>query len=263
MKKIYLLLAMLILGKISFAQVIFSEDFQSGTMPAGFTLINDANTVNSAIASLFPNAWDVRTEYDDTLNYTAQSTSWFESVAAADRWMITPAIVPAANSVLTWRGKAQDADYPDGYAVKLSTTGIAKTDFTVNAFSIAAEGSAWTNHSFNLGTYAGQTIHIDDIKVASPSSVNEEYTNGIELSQNQPNPATNATLIRYKIQNNADVSLEIYDITGRLVVSYNEGNQIAGKHNIYVDSDKLNKGTYFYTLKADNQRLTKKMIITQ
>jgi len=98
----------------------------------------------------------------------------------------------------------------------------------------------------------------------STANINDSYfIDGIKLSQNQPNPATNATLIQYEIQNNASVSLEIYDITGRLVLSYDEGNQIAGKHNILVDSDKLMKGTYFYSLKADNHRLTKKMIITQ
>ncbi|MFA4851090.1 MAG: T9SS type A sorting domain-containing protein [Bacteroidales bacterium] len=126
-------------------------------------------------------------------------------------------------------------------------------------------GAAYLNNAGTWGWYyVSGTVPIVGLVTKTGTGVNDNYfVNGIKLFQNQPNPATNATLIQYEIQNNASVSLEIYDVTGRLVLSYDEGKQIAGKHNILVDSDKLNRGTYYYSLKADNHRLTKKMIITQ
>lgn len=94
--------------------------------------------------------------------------------------------------------------------------------------------------------------------------VNDNYfIDGIKLSQNQPNPASNSTLVQYEIQNSGSVTLEVYDMTGRLVLSYDEGKQLAGKHNILVDSDKLTAGSYYYSLKADSHRLTKKMVVAQ
>jgi hypothetical protein len=89
------------------------------------------------------------------------------------------------------------------------------------------------------------------------------YFDGIKLSQNQPNPAVATTLIQYAIENSGNVSLEIYDVTGRLVLTLNQGQQSAGTHSILVDSEQLSKGTYYYSLKADKHRLTKKMVITQ
>lgn len=142
---------------------------------------------------------------------------------------------------------------------------VSTTDLDAGGTELAFEKwspAAW--HSLLEAWPLDFDMYIFAIVDMTGVNVNDNYfINGIKLSQNQPNPATNATLIRYEIQNSAVVSLEIFDITGRLVLSYDEGKQMAGKHNILVDSDKLNRGTYYYSLKADNNSLTKKMIITQ
>lgn len=91
----------------------------------------------------------------------------------------------------------------------------------------------------------------------------DNYFDGIKLSQNQPNPVSTTTLIQYALENNGNVTLEIYDMTGKLVLTYDEGQQIAGNHSIVIDSEQLSKGTYYYSLKADKHRLTKKMVITE
>jgi len=96
----------------------------------------------------------------------------------------------------------------------------------------------------------------------SSANISDNYfVDQIKLSQNQPNPASGSALIQYAIEKNANVKLEIYDLNGRLVVSCNEGMQTAGNHNISLEVGKLQQGTYYYSLKADNHRLTKKMTI--
>ena len=89
------------------------------------------------------------------------------------------------------------------------------------------------------------------------------FFDGIKMSQNQPNPAGSETTIQYEIQNNATVSLEIFDVMGRKVVSMNEGEKNKGKHSINITTEKLASGTYYYSLKANDKRLTKKMVITK
>ena len=125
----------------------------------------------------------------------------------------------------------------------------------------------WTQFS-HVWTSGGNPI---DAAIAAfpvygdgPGGINEmDFINGIKLSQNQPNPAAKSTEILYEIQNSSDITFQIYDITGRLVVNQNEGKQLAGKHSIVIDSDKLHNGTYYYSLKTDNNRVTKKMVIAQ
>lgn len=93
--------------------------------------------------------------------------------------------------------------------------------------------------------------------------VEEQGNTGVALSQNTPNPATAGnTLINYGLANNADnVSLEIYDISGQLVQSVNQGQQAAGQHTIDLNTSNLSAGVYFYTLNVDGVKVTKKMVI--
>lgn len=110
-----------------------------------------------------------------------------------------------------------------------------------------------------------QNIRISSyVTVTTDVGIKEnQFVNGVMLSQNHPNPANKLTNIRYSLTKPAKVSFEIYDITGRKLTTLNEGSQSAGKHSISVDASKLAKGIYFYTLRADEVSLTKRMVITE
>ena len=225
----------------------------------------------------------------DTAFFLA-ATSWFNPAGQADDWFsFGPLTIPAAGAAINYAVKWNPA-WRDGYKIHVSTTGMSNyTDFVAAPIYTVADlnpnpndaaDTIWSYRTIDIpASYNGSLVYIgfqhdasdmdvlyiDEVSVIEKSAtgIKEEFINGVKLCQNQPNPVAGNTLIQYEIQNNASVSLEIYDITGRLALSYNEGNQIAGKHNIFIDAGKLNMGTYFYTLKVDNTRLTKKMVVTQ
>ena len=95
----------------------------------------------------------------------------------------------------------------------------------------------------------------------NPIGIVENGKNNAELYQNTPNPANNTTRISYELTKSEKVSLDIYDLTGRKVLSFNEGNKLAGVHNVDINLSSLNSGTYFYTLKTNDFTKTKKMIV--
>lgn len=92
------------------------------------------------------------------------------------------------------------------------------------------------------------------------------------LYQNYPNPFNPDTWIPFQLAESADVSINIYDITGRLIRSINLGELPAGT---YINKDKavhwngsnstgekVSSGVYFYHLKAgDYSSATKSMLI--
>ncbi len=143
--------------------VAFSEDFQGGVMPAGWVVIdNDGNVVNPNI-SQFTEAWIVDGDFDNLTDFVAMSTSWYSPAGTSDDWLITPDIVVGADQQLSWRAEAQDAGFPDGYNVYVSTTGqtIAGCQANPTLFSIAEEnGAVWTDRSVSLAAYSGQTVNI-------------------------------------------------------------------------------------------------------
>ncbi len=81
------------------------------------------------------------------------------------------------------------------------------------------------------------------------------------LAQNYPNPFVGSTEIPYELGLASDVTIDIKDLTGRVVMQIDEGTQPAGQHNFVLNATQLEAGVYFYTLKAGQFQETKRMII--
>lgn len=91
----------------------------------------------------------------------------------------------------------------------------------------------------------------------------EENENGVYLGQSIPNPATNEIMIPYDMANSAQVSLTIFDITGKIVMEVNKGNQPAGTNQFNLNVSNLPSGTYTYTLTTDDVQHSKRMVIVR
>jgi hypothetical protein len=268
MKKLYVVLVAVLFCNAAMAQIAFEENFSAGTMPAGFTLHNDANIVAPNIAQIFPDAWVVRPEPADTTNMVAASPSWFtDPTAQADRWMVTPAIAIGPGMALAWRGKAQDASYMDGYAVKISTTGTAKADFTIDVVSLPAETSTWTSRHFDLSAYNGQTIHvafiqnstdmfyimIDDIKVGVLTGI-EEAAAAVTTVRLSPNPATDYL----NVHSSAMIqTLKVINAVGQIVIE-----ETVNANHAAISVSHLQAGIYFVVgTTADGSTFNEKVIV--
>jgi len=74
-----------------------------------------------------------------------------------------------------------------------------------------------------------------------------------ELLQNVPNPFNGFTQIWYKLDNDSDVTIKIFDYTGKQIRAYNQGAMDKGSHFIEFSSAGLPSGIYFYTLEVNGQ----------
>lgn len=81
------------------------------------------------------------------------------------------------------------------------------------------------------------------------------------MSQNFPNPVTTGTAIRINVLNESFLSLDIFDLTGKLAASIDLGRLPRGIHEIKIQTEGLGKGIYFYSLNTGKGRITKKMIV--
>lgn len=146
------------LGSLQAQNVIFSEDFESG-MPSSFILHNEDGLTPAAGVSIFTDAWIVLAA--NTSN-AAGSTSWYSPPGQADDWMVIPGIsITSPSTILKWKSYTADPSFPDGYEVRISTTGTNPADFTAApVFSVAADQTSWGEHIVDLSTYAGNTINI-------------------------------------------------------------------------------------------------------
>lgn len=82
-----------------------------------------------------------------------------------------------------------------------------------------------------------------------------------ELSQNYPNPFNPSTTISFNLSQPGQVSLNVYDLNGRLIDTLVNGQQAAGPQAVTFDAGHLPSGTYVYRLTTPSGTQTKKMIL--
>jgi hypothetical protein len=80
------------------------------------------------------------------------------------------------------------------------------------------------------------------------------------LAQNYPNPFNPTTVIEFSLPVKSDVSLNVYNVTGQLVKTFN-GTFEAGIHEFEWDASGNASGVYFYRIAAGDFNKTMKMVL--
>jgi hypothetical protein len=81
------------------------------------------------------------------------------------------------------------------------------------------------------------------------------------LSQNFPNPFNPSTTVTYQLASNSHVTLVVFDLLGRDVLTLLDRTEEPGVKCVRFDAGTLSAGVYFYRLIADGFVQTRKMII--
>jgi hypothetical protein len=75
-----------------------------------------------------------------------------------------------------------------------------------------------------------------------------------------PNPTTDNTTLSFNLKESSNVTIQVYNITGRLVKTITEKNVSAGSQLLTIESNDLPNGTYIVKLNAGKQNDTVKFI---
>lgn len=107
------------------------------------------------------------------------------------------------------------------------------------------------------------------IQVGSQSGVGDEVASSVaRLSQNTPNPLSSRTTIQFSLPKAGKVSLNVFDVSGRLVRQLASGSMPAGNHSVEWDGRNTSgaeaaSGVYFYHLATADQVLKKKLVVAR
>lgn len=91
-------------------------------------------------------------------------------------------------------------------------------------------------------------------------STNDFYETRYKLETCHPNPVIDKTVFKYKINQAAVVSIKLYDSKGILVETVEDEHKMPGEYELNYDLSSLEKGAYFYTLKAGSFTATKQLL---
>lgn len=134
------------------------------------------------------------------------------------------------------------------------------------------DGNAYTDSfqlTYSMGSPAIGSFVFDDYRVATVNnsvSIDDPSTTvptELALKGNYPNPFNPVTTIRYQVPENTQVSLQVYDMLGRLVTTLVDTQMPAGTHEAQFDASSLSSGVYLYRLSASGKTLTGKMMLVK
>ncbi len=119
----------------------------------------------------------------------------------------------------------------------------------------------WMDNS--TGTYQIWSVPITIQLVDVEDKTDVLLLNDFELKQNYPNPFNPNTIIEFNLPVGSDVSLSVFDITGKEVVTLLNEFKEAGPHKINFVTSKFNlsSGVYFYRLDANGLTQSRPMIL--
>jgi photosystem II stability/assembly factor-like uncharacterized protein len=124
---------------------------------------------------------------------------------------------------------------------------------SLDGWAYNANGSKGV-HTINGG---GQIIY------TGISVVSTEVPNDFMLCQNYPNPFNPTTNIKYQIAKSSFVTIKIFDVLGREVVTLVNQKQSPGTFRASFDGTALPSGVYFYRVITESFSETKKMILVK
>lgn len=93
------------------------------------------------------------------------------------------------------------------------------------------------------------------------TNISSEIPDNYKLYQNYPNPFNPKTIITYEIPENSLITLKVYDIQGKELVTLVNEFQNAGKYEAEFNGNYLSSGVYLYKLSSENFSKTNRMVL--
>jgi len=111
------------------------------------------------------------------------------------------------------------------------------------------------------GAIINGIIYGDTSLVVSIGSEEKSIANEFKLGQNYPNPFNPTTNIEFNIPKTIKVSIAVFDILGRNIITLLDEEMAPGEYTIPFDASNLGSGIYFYVLKTNNFIQSRKMVL--
>jgi len=152
------------------------------------------------------------------------------------------------------RATAQDRAFTE-----LDSREISREGMTFSFTDRSAEPGVSYLYRIGVSDENGHRILFETDAVPVP-------TMALTLCQNRPNPFNPSTAITYYVPEKCRVTLDIYDINGRLISRLADGSREKGGHTVQwngrdENGNQVSSGVYLYRLSAGKVVISRKMVM--
>lgn len=160
-----------------------------------------------------------------------------------------------------------------------SGTVLANNPITTSAF-VPNASSTWTEFSIPIAlafqasnlrvkfqyksSFIGNHVYLDDVNISETVGMEESALADAGFTI-YPNPSNETATISYRLNAQAAVGLEVFDILGKRVYQSPVVNQTEGEYALSISrrEQKLSNGVYFVKLTVNDKQQTKKLVISE
>ncbi len=140
-------------------------------------------------------------------------------------------------------------------------------DYALESNSPAVDAGEADPFGFKV-FFAGTKVDIGAIEsgvtaITSVKSNKSSRVTDFSLHQNYPNPFNPSTTIRFNLAKAGHVTMNIYDVNGRLVANLLDSDKQAGAHEIVWNANGLASGVYLYSLERNGIITMRKMLLVK
>ena len=177
----------------------------------------------------------------------------------------------ANGTLLTWRQNLE-MDL-QGYNIYRSIDSMTSfVPLTTQPFAdtlcVDTTGTAWPRFYFltAIDSSGNESAHSDTVVLGPVVSVGEPGSGRpfiFHLEQNYPNPFNPMTNIGFEVNRSGAVSLRVFDVLGREVVTLVDEAKSPGRYDVVWDATTAASGVYFCTLRSDGKVATKRMLLVK
>lgn len=135
------------------------------------------------------------------------------------------------------------------------------SDYVSYSVSIPYYSSAILRWVFTSdATNPGNNLFLDNINLTDPTVGVKELSLGIGLNV-YPNPAKDKVTIDYSTKETHVVSIDVIDLLGKTIATFNQGKVDAGNHTFVIETSQLKNGVYFLNIGVDGGTVVKKIAV--
>jgi len=169
----------------------------------------------------------------------------------------------SVNVVIVGQKKLYTATPANG-TWSVSDTTIATIDKISGELKALKAGKVTITYTVNNSAPCEGTVFAEkEITVAKESASSVEDINFISELSVFPNPASDKATIKFSLIDNADVTIELFDITGTLIQKVAIKNAVSGQNNSPLNVNKYKNGLYTVVVRANDTQTTTKLLITK
>lgn len=192
---------------------------------------------------------------DPSVNYVYGNIDTLIAIPAGMKWihlLSDTGYLYSANFIMettvNFKVGSKTGTFPIGYACTKNTGSM----LALNPKDVDND-AAWTDTSMNHSVKITASSAVTEKNIGSPD--------GYSLSQNYPNPFNPSTRISYSVSKPGELSIIVYDASGKEVEKLVDGYRAAGMYEVTFDAANIASGIYYYKIAASGFNETKKMIL--